>query len=134
MLVKEGRQVLTKNEVHHEKLAVGVTKMISDPWQMGVLEVGQEAGLALKGMDILRVGDERLLEGNVVAEARINGFVDGPHAALPDLAYDLVALVNEGTRLKHRGVRFVITTVATDESSTAIVADTLGGAWPTRNP
>ena len=112
-LLKEGRQVITKNEVHHEKLPVGVTEMVSDPWQMGVLEVGQEAGLALKGMDILRVGDERLFDGDVVAEARINGFVNGPHAALPDLAYDLVTLVNQGTWLKHRDVHFRINAVGT---------------------
>ncbi len=60
-----------------------------DRCDVGVVEGGEELGLAFEARQPLGVGGEGLgedLDGDLAVEGRVEGFPDDAHAALADLA------------------------------------------------
>jgi hypothetical protein len=98
----EGREVGAAEELHDEEAAGGVAEVVDDPGEGGVAEGGEDLGLALEGLGVLLGAAEHLLEGDRIAEAAVDGLVDGAHAAAPDQPDDLVALKQQRSGVEHR--------------------------------
>jgi hypothetical protein len=82
------REVLAVDKLHHEKLPLTLCEMIADARQGWMVHSGQQPGLSLKLLSQSFIFKQSLFKRYVGIEALVDGFVNGPHAALPKQAND----------------------------------------------
>ena len=89
MLVKR----VAVDQLHHQRQHAGLLLEAEDRGDVGVVEGGEDARLALEPRDALGVGDEGLGQGlqrDVAAQVRLVRPIDFAHAALTDEGQDFV--------------------------------------------
>ena len=88
-----GGEVVPVDEAHRDEERPVLLARLVDGDDVGVLEGGRHARLALEALAELRVGRELGhddLERHTAAQATVDREVDHAHAAAPDLALDVV--------------------------------------------
>src|SRR2546426_1918479 len=98
---KQLGQVITGNELHYQILPVTFGEMIYDIRQRGMAQIRQQAGFAGERVARFSRSEEIFFDGDDAAEPLIDRFIDSPHAALPKLAHDAVAILKKSVGGKH---------------------------------
>ena len=85
--------------LHHHEVRAALTAEVEDADDVGVVEVGRRRGLAAEPLDEVRIGGvlgEQHLDRHRTVEQPVAGEEHVGHAAAPDAAVDLVAVVEDG--------------------------------------
>src|SRR5690242_271714 len=96
------RQVVAGDVLHHEKLPVGFGKMVADARQRGMMQTCEQPRFAFELFAQTFVGKERLFQRDGGIETLIDGFIDGAHAALAELAHDPIPALEDCVWRQHR--------------------------------
>src|SRR5438132_8125258 len=98
---KQLGQVITGNELHYQVLPVTFGEMVYDIRQRGMAQIRQQAGFAGERVARFSRAEEIFFDGDNAAESLIDRFIDSPHATLPKLAHNAVAILKKSVRDKH---------------------------------
>jgi hypothetical protein len=98
------RQIGAVDVLHHQELAGPIGEVVDHARQGRVTQAGQQPRLAFERAADLIAGQHHLLQGYGVAEPQVGRLVDRAHAALADMTYDAVAILQERVGLEHHAV------------------------------
>src|SRR5205085_8482180 len=84
------REIVARDELHHEKLAVTFREMVTDTRQRRMMQACEQTRLALELFSQALLGKQRLFQSHSRVEPLIDCFVNGTHTTLPELAHDTI--------------------------------------------
>src|SRR5262245_25703312 len=92
--IQEFSEVIARNELHDEKVAIQLAEKIHHLGQSLVTQVGEQRGFAFKGLARFAVTcGGGLFQRNDAVDALVHGFIDSTHAAVAELAHDAITIL-----------------------------------------
>jgi hypothetical protein len=88
-------EIVSGYELHYQELPVVLDEVIGYARQSRMIEAGKQSRFAFKSASHLIVVKKSLFECDDVAEAFVQGLVDGTHSSLPDHLENSVPVLEE---------------------------------------
>ena len=101
-LCQHPRQIVTRDVLHHQKLAVTLVEMIADTRQRLVVHPRQQTRLSLELLAQLFVGEKGFFQRHSGVETLIHSLVHGSHATLTELPNNPIAALQNCVCCQHK--------------------------------